>query len=419
LSKLQSGGAMALVKYEAAKSALAEAHRVDEVKSIRDKAVAMQAYAKQAKDATLITQATEIRMRAERRAGELLIEMAERGERDSGKGNRNPILKSQAATPKLSELGISKTQSSRWQELARISDHKFEASVTSASKRAYDGIAHRFIKEAEIDKAKQHYSNVIEHGCRADDLVALAESGKRFGVIYADPPWPFATWGESGKGRSPENHYGTNAIDEITKLPVASLAAEDCALLLWCTGPHIAIGSHVKVIEAWGFRPSTIAFDWIKQNPSGTGFHVGMGYWSRSNSEQCFIAIKGSPRRLATDVHQVVMAPVGEHSAKPDEVRARVERLLPGPYLELYGRKPIEGWCVWGNEIVSPLKAPPPAGAGNEVPPFALAPTPRPENWDEMWARKFDFSKLDGDEQQEKPPDDGLSIPPFLRRASS
>ena len=121
----------------------------------------------------------------------------------------------------------------------------------------------------------------------------------------ADPPWQFATWSESGKSRSPDCHYGTNAVDEIMKLPVAALAADHCALLLWCTGPHIAIGSHVKVIKAWGFRPSTIAFDWIKQNPRGDGFHLGMGYWSRSNSEQCFIAIKGSPRRLATDVHQV------------------------------------------------------------------------------------------------------------------
>jgi len=368
----QGGSATALAKYEAAKSALVEAHRVDEVKIIRDKAVAMQAYAKQAKDTTLITLATEIRMRAERRAGELLIEMAERGERDSGKGNRNPVLKSQAATPKLSDLGISKTQSSRWQELARISDHTFEAKVTSASKRAYDGIAHRFIKEAGIEKAKQRHSNIIEHGCVVDDLMALAESGKRFGVIYADPPWPFATWGESGKSRSPDNHYGTNAVDDIMKLPVAALAADHCALLLWCTGPHIAIGSHVKVIEAWGFRPSTIAFDWIRQNQRSDGFHVGMGYWSRSNSEQCFIAIIGSPRRLATDVHQVVITRVGEHSEKPDEVRRRIERLLPGPYLELYGRKQVEGWCVWGNEVVAPLKAPPRAGSDDDlsIPPF-------------------------------------------------
>jgi N6-adenosine-specific RNA methylase IME4 len=78
-----------------------------------------------------------------------------------------------------------------------------------------------------------------------------------------------------------------------------------------------------------------------------------------------------------TDVHQVVTALVGEHSAKPEEVRRRIEQLFLGPYLELYGRKPVDNWCVWGNEIASPLKAPPGAGA-----------------------------------------DDDLSIPPFLRRAS-
>ncbi len=54
---------------------------------------------------------------------------------------------------------------------------------------------------------------------------------------------------------------------------------------------------------------------------------------------------------MAKDAHQIIIAPVGEHSAKPEEARHRIERLFPGPYLELYGRKPVPGWTVWGNEI--------------------------------------------------------------------
>lgn len=350
---LPSEPSRALLKYDAARRALAEAHRVDEVKSIRDKAVAVQAYARQAKDTTLITQATDIRMRAERRAGELLIEMAERKERDSGRGNRNPILKLQAATPKLSDLGINKTQSSRWQALAALDQDHFEAKVESASKRAYDTMTYRFLKQAEIERAKQRHSKLIEHGCTVDDLVALAELGYRASVIYADPAWEWKTWGgPSGKiHSSPDNHYGTSPLNEIMRLPVAKLAAENCAFLLWCTWPHIVIGSHIEVIRAWGFKPSTAAFVWVKQNPSGVGLHSGQGYCTQANTEAVIYATKGSPLRLANDVHQVVFAPVGEHSAKPEEVRRRIERLFPGPYLELYGRKLVPGWTVWGNEI--------------------------------------------------------------------
>jgi N6-adenosine-specific RNA methylase IME4/ParB-like chromosome segregation protein Spo0J len=214
------------------------------------------------------------------------------------------------------------------------------------------GHADRAYKQLKIERAKERHAKTIEHGCTVSDLVELADSGKRFTVIYADPPLPFETWGGlSGQGRSVDNHYNTSPVDEIAKLPVTRLAADNCALLLWCTGPHIAIGTHTKIIAAWGFKPSTVAFDWVKQNPSGDGLHTGMGYWTRSNTEACFLATKGSPMRLATDVHQVVFAPVGEHSEKPAEVRRRIEQLFPGPYLELYGRKLVPGWTVWGNEI--------------------------------------------------------------------
>jgi hypothetical protein len=261
----------ALNLYDAAKRALAEAHRVDEVKRIRDEAVAIQAYAQQAKDTSLITKATEIRMRAERRAGELLRDMAERKERHSGRGHTRTVG-SRAATPrpepKLSDLGINKTQSSRWQALAVLDTGTFESKLENASKRAYDSMTSRLLKEEKIKRVKERHAQIIEHGCTVDDLHVLIESGKRFGVIYADPPWPWDTWGgPSGKVRSaPDNHYGTSVIAEIASLPVAALAAENCALLMWCTCPHITIATHVPVIERWSFRPCTFGFDWVKTN---------------------------------------------------------------------------------------------------------------------------------------------------------
>ena len=94
----------------------------------------MQAYAKQARDTELIDHATEIRLRAEIRAGELLREMKQRGEQDSGKGNRNPALKSQAATPKLADLNITKDQSSRWQKLAGQPVERQEAIIARRKK---------------------------------------------------------------------------------------------------------------------------------------------------------------------------------------------------------------------------------------------------------------------------------------------
>ena len=211
------------------------------------------------------------------------------------------------------------------------------------------GRVDRAYKRLKIERAKERHAKQIEHGCTVDDLTALANSGKRFSVIYADPPWPWETFGPGGRIRScADHHYDLASIVGIKALPVAALAADDCALLIWGTWPRLP--DVLDVIGAWGFQYKTSAFVWIEKTATGN-LHTGMGYYTRSNSEFCLLATKGSPKRVAEDVHQVVLAPVGEHSAKPEEVRRKIQRLFPGPYLELYGRGLAPGWTVWGNEI--------------------------------------------------------------------
>jgi N6-adenosine-specific RNA methylase IME4 len=192
-----------------------------------------------------------------------------------------------------------------------------------------------------------------DDGCTVENLQELINAGKKFGVIYADPPWSFEVYSGKGKQRSADRHYGTQSLEEIKNLPVEQLAADDCALFMWAVMPELP--GALAVLKAWGFTYKTVGFTWVKQNRSGAGLFWGMGYWTRANAELCLLATRGSPKRQAMDVHQIVMSPVGEHSRKPEEVSARIERLVPGPYLELFARRPMNGWTVWGNEITRGL----------------------------------------------------------------
>lgn len=126
--------AHALVRYEAARTALAECHRVDEVKDIRDKAEAMAAYARQAKDTELMQYATEIKVRAERRCGELLTQT----EKNQGARGVGPIAveRYDRNAPTLADMGITKDQSSRYQQLAAMPAEHFETAVATAKDTA-------------------------------------------------------------------------------------------------------------------------------------------------------------------------------------------------------------------------------------------------------------------------------------------
>lgn len=194
-------------------------------------------------------------------------------------------------------------------------------------------------------------------------LPARVASGirRRYAAIYADPPWYFEVWNrDTGQGRSAEAHYSTMTLSTLCALPVADLAAPDCALFMWATWPTLP--DALRLGAAWGFEYKTLAFDWLKRTPQGTAWHTGMGYWTRANSEPCLLFTRGTPRRKSRGVKQVIadvgqqelfpplVEPITVHSAKPFEAYRRIEALVDGPYLELFARVAWPGWDVWGNE---------------------------------------------------------------------
>lgn len=182
-----------------------------------------------------------------------------------------------------------------------------------------------------------------------ENLSVQMASGGPYACILADPPWQFLTYaGSALPGRSDERHYDLMTLDEIKAMQIP--AARDCALFLWVVDSHLDQG--FRLIEAWGFTFKTIAFVWVKtQKHDPEQPRMGMGLWTRKESEICLLATRGKVSRMDAGVRQVIMAPRREHSRKPDEIYGRIERLVQGPYLEMFARQRVDGWDAVGDEV--------------------------------------------------------------------
>lgn len=173
----------------------------------------------------------------------------------------------------------------------------------------------------------------------------------KYRCVLADPPWGFKNWSEAGELKNANQHYPCMTVEQIAALPVRGVIADDAALFLWVTGPFLMRAA--EVATAWGFPYySCLAFTWAKQSSSGEKWHFSTGYWTRHNAEVVLMFTrKKKPERLARNVAELIVAPVREHSRKPDETHERIEALLAGPRLELFSRRAREGWTCLGNEI--------------------------------------------------------------------
>lgn len=202
----------------------------------------------------------------------------------------------------------------------------------------------------------------------------------KYSLIYADPCWSYDNKGTRAKA---DNHYSTMNLTELKRLPVWDLAADDAVLAMWWVPPMPL--EAIQLAEAWGFKVKNMClFTWHKLNQcaernidawleaqkkiegadvsAATIFsaldeqtRMGLGNYTRSNAENVLVAVKGKgiPRQQA-DIKQMILAPIGAHSAKPKECRRRLERLYGDvPRIELFSRGDDPAWHHWGNECDS------------------------------------------------------------------
>lgn len=173
----------------------------------------------------------------------------------------------------------------------------------------------------------------------------------RYRTIVADPPWRVKTgpsWGNDKtapvNGLSHSLAYPTMSLAEIAGLPVADLAADDAHLYLWTINAYVR--DAYSVVEAWGFKPSTL-LTWCK-SPKG----LGLGGAYSLTSEFILFARRGSLAHTTRVERSWFQWPRSIHSRKPEGFLDLVESVSPGPYLELFARRNRLGWDTWGNEAI-------------------------------------------------------------------
>lgn len=336
-----------LVKYNEACRALAAARSTDEVKSIRDKAIAIRAYARQAKNKSLEADAFEIRLRAERRLGEMMV--ADKDNRASHGGDKKSKVSEKLLKPTLSEIGIDGNLAHRARQLNKLSDRAFENLVAEGR----EDVRHSAERSAlsKINRQEKH------QGIAAKAKLHLAQKGP-FPLIYADPPWKWGHFGEqdkeneAGKGRTPDQHYPTLTYDEIKDFRVdgkrvREISHKDAALFLWCTSANIALA--LEVMKAWGFEYKAHAV-WVKDR-SGTGLIF------RNRHEPLLYGTRGKMPGPQHQPQSVFEFPRGRHSAKPAEIRRAIEKMYPDfdatSRLEIFARETVPGWTPYGFETTS------------------------------------------------------------------
>jgi N6-adenosine-specific RNA methylase IME4 len=315
---------------------LAEIKTVDDAKKIVNLAEAARVYAREV-ELGLEAQdhAAEIKLRAQRRGGEILAKM----EKGAGRPSNNSIQPDKNyKTEQYKEIGITTADASRWQQIAALPAKQFEAVIADTMEADKELTTAAMLREAQSVKRETHH----------DSLKQAELPSNKYRVLYADPPWQYNDAGvitdSDAYGRA-ERHYPTLSIDALCMLgaSVREMSESDAVLFLWVTSPLLE--DSFKIINAWGFEYKTsFVWDKIKHN---------FGHYNSVRHEFLLICTRGSctPDNLKLFDSVQAIERSDKHSEKPQEFYGIIETLYThGKRLELFARSSREGWDSWGNE---------------------------------------------------------------------
>jgi len=319
-----------LVVLSKIKQQLATIKDLPSILEIRDKASAIATYqkARQAGHETS-NQAKSVMLLAEARAGQVIIEMQAEGKL-AKPGRKNQL--SLDAIIDLSDLKIKKDESSRFQKAAEVLDADptwFDKAMAEATDSGKDLTKQSIIREA--NRLRNEKTSKVK---------PKTPKGK-YDVIVIDPPWPMEKIErECSPNQSKIIDYPTMTEEELNVLELPS--ATDCHLWLWTT--HRFLPMALRIAPKWGFN-YVCAFVWHKPG----GFQpFGLPQY---NCEFALYCRKGSPKFVDLKKFNVCFdAPRGKHSEKPEEFYDVVRRVTDGKRIDMFNRRSIEGFEVWGNE---------------------------------------------------------------------
>lgn len=169
---------------------------------------------------------------------------------------------------------------------------------------------------------------------------------RSYSVVLIDPPWHWQSWSDTNQVKATSEQYDVMSLEQIMALPVRRLCQDDCLVLVCATAPMLPHA--LACMESWhvAYKSNLV---WRKVTMRGK-VRMGLGFWARTMHEQVLIGTVGKPRKVST-FPSLFDGIAREHSRKPDELYALIERHAYGRRrADVFSRETRTGWDAFGNE---------------------------------------------------------------------